>query len=98
MFSLHLTLHESQIECTTSILRHFFFKETATTEIYTLSLHDALPIRSPPSSSRCPSAKPITSARSSLVSETSGEANSMEGERSGQIHTVWAASHSRSRT
>src|SRR5471032_3666882 len=36
----------------------FFFNDTATTEIYTLSLHDALPIlacrRSPPrSSTRC---------------------------------------------
>src|SRR5215207_11752811 len=26
----------------------FFFKDTATTEIYTLSLHDALPISQPP--------------------------------------------------
>ena len=26
----------------------FFFKDTATTEIYTLSLHDALPISTPP--------------------------------------------------
>src|SRR6266536_6617734 len=26
----------------------FFFNDTATTEIYTLSLHDALPISSPP--------------------------------------------------
>src|SRR2546422_11034353 len=25
-------------------IRHFFFNDTATTEIYTLSLHDALPI------------------------------------------------------
>src|SRR6266511_4407791 len=33
----------------------FFFNDTATTEIYTLSLHDALPICSrPPTSSRCP--------------------------------------------
>src|SRR5438552_17506893 len=29
-----------------SILLFFFFKDTATTEIYTLSLHDALPISS----------------------------------------------------
>src|SRR6266481_4134331 len=30
------------------ILRHFFFfNDTATTEIYTLSLHDALPIQGP---------------------------------------------------
>src|SRR5258707_2886198 len=28
----------------TSRLRFFFFNDTATTEIYTLSLHDALPI------------------------------------------------------
>src|SRR3712207_8036713 len=27
-----------------SVLLHFFFNDTATTEIYTLSLHDALPI------------------------------------------------------
>src|SRR3712207_9399236 len=29
---------------TTSITSFFFFNDTATTEIYTLSLHDALPI------------------------------------------------------
>src|SRR5215211_2980613 len=29
----------------------FFFNDTATTEIYTLSLHDALPICAPPGSS-----------------------------------------------
>src|SRR5215217_6461907 len=28
--------------------RFFFFNDTATTEIYTLSLHDALPPRGPP--------------------------------------------------
>src|SRR2546430_8311610 len=34
----------------------FFFNDTATTEIYTLSLHDALPIYRPflPGSQRCP--------------------------------------------
>src|SRR5215217_2671182 len=31
-------------ECRTARLRCFFFNDTATTEIYTLSLHDALPI------------------------------------------------------
>src|SRR3989454_9539155 len=30
--------------CTPSTLFFFFFNDTATTEIYTLSLHDALPI------------------------------------------------------
>src|SRR5256885_16693092 len=32
------------IYCYTSIFFFFFFNDTATTEIYTLSLHDALPI------------------------------------------------------
>src|SRR5258707_7234851 len=31
-----------------SLFFFFFFNDTATTEIYTLSLHDALPIYSPP--------------------------------------------------
>src|SRR5262249_61605056 len=31
----------------TSLVPFFFFNETATTEIYTLSLHDALPISAP---------------------------------------------------
>src|SRR5258706_16287184 len=39
----------------------FFFNDTATTEIYTLSLHDALPI----SSSRAPSSKPKRAASTS---------------------------------
>src|SRR2546430_7878495 len=30
--------------CTTTLFFFFFFNDTATTEIYTLSLHDALPI------------------------------------------------------
>src|SRR5256885_10932718 len=33
-----------------TFLRVFFFNDTATTEIYTLSLHDALPICSAPAS------------------------------------------------
>src|SRR5258708_28187288 len=32
------------IFCSTSLSFFFFFNDTATTEIYTLSLHDALPI------------------------------------------------------
>src|SRR5216683_8451153 len=40
----------------------FFFNDTATTEIYTLSLHDALPISSPRASSR-PSARSSTPNR-----------------------------------
>src|SRR3712207_8977587 len=37
-----------------SVLSCFFFNDTATTEIYTLSLHDALPIWSRPVSIRGP--------------------------------------------
>src|SRR5574337_1755542 len=33
--------------CRTHVLLFFFFNDTATTEIYTLSLHDALPILEP---------------------------------------------------
>src|SRR3989449_4459971 len=42
----------------------FFFNDTATTEIYTLSLHDALPISSsgpPPGGSRSPAARATAS-------------------------------------
>src|SRR5256885_17247177 len=35
-----------------SIYYFFFFNDTATTEIYTLSLHDALPISGPPADER----------------------------------------------
>src|SRR6266567_4808927 len=41
----------------------FFFNDTATTEIYTLSLHDALPI-----SLRSPCSAPISSQTSTSIS------------------------------
>ena len=37
----------------------FFFNDTATTEIYTLSLHDALPILHPSTYSQCGSVFPV---------------------------------------
>src|SRR6266536_6362854 len=40
-----------------SLLFIFFFNDTATTEIYTLSLHDALPIP-PPVEGRCEPRRP----------------------------------------
>src|SRR5215813_4573436 len=39
------------LTCSLSIIFSFFFNDTATTEIYTLSLHDALPITGRPGSS-----------------------------------------------
>src|SRR5207249_11993576 len=40
----HLAQHVFLIIVHNSFLSFFFFKDTATTDIYTLSLHDALPI------------------------------------------------------
>src|SRR3712207_8272895 len=57
--------------------RSFFFNDTATAEIYTLSLHDALPIctsgRVAGSTCRCSSGRgpPTTSSRSTKGSRTS---------------------------
>src|SRR3989441_1962817 len=54
--------------------RFFFFNDTATTEIYTLSLHDALPISSRVSSlerrrhSCCTSISPSSATNTSLPS------------------------------
>src|SRR2546421_7897453 len=45
------------------MLLFFFFNDTATTEIYTLSLHDALPILHPPRSSPRPRPRPDPSSR-----------------------------------
>src|SRR3712207_8895049 len=56
----------------------FFFNDTATTEIYTLSLHDALPISdsrpaSRPTGRRCrPAPRPCTSVARNGWSGTSG--------------------------
>src|SRR5699024_12645627 len=47
MFSSALSLFLSSHSLLTSLLSFFFFNDTATTEIYTLSLHDALPISFP---------------------------------------------------
>src|SRR2546430_11244683 len=54
----------------------FFFNDTATTEIYTLSLHDALPI----SSSMCSMMPPMTTApvRSATASTSNSNARSEE--------------------
>ena len=56
------------------------------------------PTRSPASTRISASAKAMISVRSSLLSRASRDANAIDGERSGQIQMVCAASHSRSRT
>src|SRR6266853_5991281 len=65
-YMLFLFEHESvELLC---ILYFFFFNDTATTEIYTLSLHDALPITTPqgtrrrePHGDRTPVARKVAS-------------------------------------
>src|SRR5258708_29421482 len=46
----------------------FFFNDTATTEIYTLSLHDALPISSPSRSRPAASRRPAPGCRTGCSS------------------------------
>src|SRR2546425_8993279 len=47
--------------CVSLVLFFFFFNDTATTEIYTLSLHDALPISSVDSETAFPSSGSVCS-------------------------------------
>src|SRR3712207_7014718 len=49
----------------------FFFNDTATTEIYTLSLHDALPISRVSSGSSIPASRTFSSTPSRTSSTTS---------------------------
>src|SRR3712207_7085080 len=64
---------ELDIRCIDIYVDFFFFNDTATTEIYTLSLHDALPICSgpPPACPRRPrrgtSSAPSTSPRAACT-------------------------------
>src|SRR5712664_3860389 len=56
--------------------RHFFFNDTATTEIYTLSLHDALPITCSSDCSSVPNrfcTLPAGACAALLLVESSGD-------------------------
>src|SRR5258707_15663623 len=44
---MHINLLNQSLPCLIETFVVFFFNDTATTEIYTLSLHDALPISAP---------------------------------------------------
>src|SRR5476651_937480 len=70
--------HPSHWPCS-SCLRFFFFNDTATTEIYTLSLHDALPI-----SSRSPS--PVPTPRSKNCTNGSAKAEDRKSTRLNSSH------------
>src|SRR5215203_7141801 len=55
----------SWVRCSSPTFCFFFFNDTATTEIYTLSLHDALPIRRPGSACSTTCAWPASIPRAS---------------------------------
>src|SRR2546427_7595723 len=56
------------------LLSFFFFNDTATTEIYTLSLHDALPIYVDPLTNRVTVIAKLDSAMAPYVVADSGKA------------------------
>src|SRR5271165_2664715 len=56
------------------------------------------PARSPPRTQRSAKASAITAARSTFVVRARLDPKRIDADRSNQIQTVWAASHSRSRT
>src|SRR3712207_7298001 len=66
----------------------FFFNDTATTEIYTLSLHDALPISaSPARASSTPKGKSSGSSPTASTSATPGSKRASSGSSRSEEHT-----------
>src|SRR5260221_9161725 len=76
--------------CATTPYLFFFFNDTATTEIYTLSLHDALPISARPDRSATPSCATAADRTGHSIPKVS---LSSRPARSGQ-HTSELQSHS----
>src|SRR5215510_16283354 len=71
------------------ILSSFFFNDTATTEIYTLSLHDALPISSRLSRRRtCPIRVTLGSSLSLYVASNSSRSEEHTSELQSRGHLV----------
>src|SRR2546426_9179893 len=60
-------------------LSFFFFNDTATTEIYTLSLHDALPIFTTPPSSAAQSGAPFAQQPVLQIQDANGNPVSTQG-------------------
>src|SRR5260370_40913181 len=77
-------------------LLFFFFNDTATTEIYTLSLHDALPISSnrsaPESSGSITCSRPMSKRPGAATSSRASAASWVPGARS-EEHTSELQSH-----
>ena len=68
-------LTKMQLDNQKEIAEIFFFNDTATTEIYTLSLHDALPICRLPLSATDPKALFVSTTKKETKSEPFQEAN-----------------------
>src|SRR5206468_11729159 len=82
--SVGITLHLRTLSLTTPLYFFFFFTDPAPTDIYTLSLHDALPIwtsglttRSPSSST--PNSGPTTGSPWGATSRSTSAATSAAG-------------------
>src|SRR5687768_17639350 len=60
----------------------FFFHDTATTETYTLSLHDALPIRP------CPAQRPRSPRDAARVTQALGRSEEHTSELQSRLHLV----------
>src|SRR3712207_7969387 len=71
--------------------RFFFFNDTATTEIYTLPLHDALPISPPPapatSGSGATTTPPTSSSRSAVWRATRQTRTSRSEEHTSELQS-----------
>src|ERR1019366_6933229 len=61
------------VDCVSFLIVFFFFNDTATTEIYTLSLHDALPIWATESAFRARSTDPSGQRRRTRTRQTPHE-------------------------
>src|SRR2546425_8126475 len=70
---------------TSLLIFFFFFNDTATTEIYTLSLHAALPIWPPPA--RCPPA-PASTARGSTARARARAPRSRSEEHTSELQSL----------
>src|SRR5258708_23248970 len=72
----------------TTFLAFFFFNDTATTEIYTLSLHDALPISRVLKFQECWSAFPLVTWWSAHASEGMSRIRDRKSTRLNSSHQI----------
>src|ERR1017187_10244400 len=65
----------------------FFFNDTATTEIYTLSLHDALPISGKRNASARPRASPCRCCRRSRIATSAPSRKTRSEEHTSELQS-----------